>query len=136
MLLQWVGHALIVREQVVEDEAELQRADALLQAADVAALELVAQAVHNLLERLHPPGEVQVVLREGADSDGDDLADGRFHHVQLMLRLRRKGDVLLMQLAAGLRDVERVVGDTLKVRDRMQELRDILVLPGRAAHAA
>ena len=46
-----------------------------------------------------------------------------------MLRLRRKGDVLLMQLAAGLRDVERVVGDTLKVRDRMQELRDILVLP-------
>ena len=57
-----VGHALIVREQVVEDEAELQRADALLQAADVAALELVAQAVHNLLARLHPPGSSRRVI--------------------------------------------------------------------------
>ena len=51
-----VGHALIVREQIVEDEAELQRADALLQAADVAALELVAQAVPKLPGAPPPPG--------------------------------------------------------------------------------
>ena len=59
-----VGHALEVRQQVVENKAVRKLAFAPLKPVDMAQLHLVAQDVYALLQRLDPVGLVYVVVYE------------------------------------------------------------------------
>ena len=65
-----VRHALVVGQQVVEHEPLVQRAAAGLQSVHVVGLHLVAQAVDDLLQRLHPGGSLGIVFHKGAHGDG------------------------------------------------------------------
>ena len=123
-----VGHALVVGQQVVEHKALIQRAGAGLQPIHMVGLHLVAQAVDDLLQRLHPRGALGIVVHEGADGDVQNLLHGGLHHVQLVAGLRRELQVLVVYLLGRLGDVQRVVGDTLEIGDGMQELADLLAL--------
>ena len=62
-----VRHTLVVRQQVVEHEAILDRALAALQALDVRRLGGGDQAVDDLLQRLNVARHFEVVLAEGID---------------------------------------------------------------------
>ena len=52
------------------------------------------------------------------------------YHVQLMTGLRGELQILVVYLLGGLRNVQCVVGDTLKVGDGVQILGHLLTLPG------
>ena len=124
-----VADALEIRDQVVEHKAVLQRADALLQAVDMAVLHLVAQIVDQLLQRLDHAGALQVPIRQRADGEVQHLPDSPLHDVQLVDGVGAELDGLVVDLLRVLRDVRRMVRNPFKVRDRVQELVQILVLP-------
>ena len=117
-----VGDALAVGEQVVEREAVVQRADTGLQAVDVVQLQLVAEVVDQLLERLDVVGELDVVFHERAHGHGQDLRHGGHHHTQLVRALVREMHLLFVHLLGGLGNVQRMVADALQVADRVQVL--------------
>ena len=71
-----VGHALVVRQQVVEHEAVLDRALAALQALDVRRLGGGDQAVDDLLQRLDVARHFEVVLAEGVDGQLQNFRQG------------------------------------------------------------
>ena len=90
-----VGHALVVRQQVIEHEAVLDRALAALQALDVRRLGGGDQAVDDLLQRLHLPGGGHILLPEGVQRPHEDIVDRGGQHAQLPLRLVAEGQPLL-----------------------------------------
>ena len=65
-----VGHALVVGQQVVEEEAVEQRTVALLEAVDMVELQLVAEIVDQLLQRLYAGGQGEIVADEGMGNAG------------------------------------------------------------------
>ena len=117
-----VGDTLAVGEQVVERKAVVQRADAVLQTVDVVHLQLVAEVVDQFLQRLHAVGQINVVVHERVNGDGQDLRHGGDHHAQLARALRREMQLFVMHFLGGLGDVQRVVADALEVTDGMQIL--------------
>ena len=125
-----VRHPLIVGEQIVEHEALTQGAYALLQAVHMVQLQLVAQAVDDLLQRLYPAGGGQIPLHKGVDGEVEDLGDGILHDLQLPAGLLREGHALAVDLLRHLGDVQGVVGDALEVGDGMQVLGYLLTLTG------
>ena len=62
-----VADTLEIVQQIVEHKAQLDGALAGLQAADVAAADLVGQAVHGLLQRFHLLGGDGVILPEARE---------------------------------------------------------------------
>ena len=124
-----VRHPLIVGQQVVEDKALVQGAHALLQAVHMVQLHLVAQAVHDLLQRLHPGGGLQVAGDEGPDGQVQDLGDGLLQGPKLPLGLRGEHHAFGVDLPGGVADVQGVVGNALKVGDGVQILGHLLALP-------
>ncbi len=125
-----VGHALEIGQQVVEDEADLQRAGARLQALDVAELKLVAEHVNMLLQRLDLIGLLQILVDKGGKGEGKDLVHCAEQHIHLMLAVFREADLFVVLLLRDLTDVHGVVADTLEVAERVQILGDPFVLLG------
>ena len=123
-----VGHALVVGQQVVEHEALVQRTGTGLQAVHMVGLHLVAQAVDDLLQRLHSGGLLHIVGHEGGDGDGQDLPQGGLHDLQLAAGGGGEHHLLVVDLLGRFGDVQRVVGDTLEVRNGVEELADLLAL--------
>ena len=123
-----VGHALKICEQVIEHKADGQRTRPGLQALDMAELELVAQHVDMLLQRLYPVGLLQILFDEGVDGQRQDLVDRAEQHVHLMLAVCGKADLLFKLLARHLADVHGVVADALKVAEGVEVLGHALVL--------
>ena len=126
-----VGDALVVGQKIVEDEALAERAQALLQAVDVVELQFVAKVVDQLLERLNAGRQLQIVIDEGTDGRGQDLRQRSLHDLELMRSRVREGEILLVQLLRALGNVQRVVGNSFKVGERVQEFGDLSVLPDR-----
>ena len=123
-----ITHALEGCEQIVEHEALLDRALALLEPFDVAALHLVAELVDQLLQGLDLHGKGQIVFDERLHRQTHDLPDRHADNGQLLLRFLREGDLLFVQLLRALGNVHRVIGDALKIRDGVQIFRHILIL--------
>jgi len=117
-----VGNALIIRKQIVEREALLERADALLQAVHMVELELVAQRIDYLLERLYLCGAVEIVIDEGINCNGNYFKYGALHDLELMRSLRRIPDALVVYFLRDHSDVEGVVGKSLKIGESMKKL--------------
>ena len=86
-------------------------------------LHLVAQFVDDLFERFDALGHLRIGLDECLGRKTQDLLYGLRHDGQLGDRLVGEMDLLLVDLLIVLRDVSRVVGDSLEVRERMQEER-------------
>ena len=93
-----VGDPLVIGEQVVEHEAVLQRAFLPAHPVDMAGLQLVAQVIDDLFQRVYSQRRVPVVVDEGADRDARDLAHGVFQNAQFPLGRGGEGDLLVQDL--------------------------------------
>ena len=91
-------------------------------------LHLVAQAIDDLLQRLHAGGLLDIVGHKRLDGDLQDLPQSGLHNIQLMEGGGGELHLLVVDLLGCLGDVQRVVGNTLKVRNSVQELADLLAL--------
>ena len=126
-----VGDTLVVGQKIVEDEALAERAQALLQAVNMVELQLVAEVVDQLLERLNAGRQLQIVIDKGTDGRGQDLRQRSLHDLELVRSGVGEGEVFLVQLLRALGDVQRVIGDAFKVGERVEEFGDLGVLPDR-----
>ena len=126
-----VGDALIVGQQIVQHKAVLDRAGTGLQAGDVAALDLAHKAVHDLLQRLDLFGGVGVALLEGIDRAVHDVLHGGLKHAQVAEGLVTEFDRLVADLLGRLDQVDGMVGDALKIADRVQQRVDGAVVVHR-----
>ena len=120
-----VGHALVVRQQVVEHEAVLDRALAALQALDVRRLGGGDQAVDDLLQRLNVARHFEVVLAEGIDGQLQNLRQCVCQVLQLRSGILGEDDVLVVDLLSRLAQVDGMVAQTLEVADGVQHVRDL-----------
>ena len=120
-----VGHALVVRQQVVEHEAVLDRALAALQALDVRRLGGGDQAVDDLLQRLDVARHFEVVLAEGIDGQLQNLRQCVCQVLQLRSGILGEDDVLVVDLLSRLAQVDGVVAQTLEIADGVQHVRDL-----------
>ena len=116
-----VGDALIVGQQIVQHKAVLDRAGTGLQAGDVAALDLAHKTVHDLLQRLDLFGGVGVALLEGIDRAVHDVLHSGLKHAQVAKGLVTEFDRLVADLLSRLDQVDGMVGDALKIADRVQQ---------------
>ena len=116
-----VGNALVIRQKIVQHKAVLNRADTGLQTRDVAGLDLAHQAVHDLLQRLDLAGGVGVALLERIHCAVDDVLHGGLQHGQVIQRFFAEFDVLVADFLGCFDNVHGVVGDALKVADRVQQ---------------
>ena len=91
-------------------------------------LQLVAEIVDQLLQRLYAGGQGEIVADEGIDRDMDNLGQRRFQHGQLAQGVVGEDDALFAHLFRRLRNIERVVRNALEIGDRVQEFRGVLVL--------
>ena len=71
-----VGNSLQVSEYILEDVAQLHCTLVVLQAADMAVLQLCAQVVHHLFKRLHLVSDAQVIGDIGVEGTLDILLYG------------------------------------------------------------
>ena len=120
-----VGHTLVVRQQVVEHEAVLDRALAALQALDVRRLGGGDQAVDDLLQRLNVARHFEVVLAEGIDGQLQNLRQCVCQVLQLRSGILGEDDVLVVDLLGRLAQVDGVVAQTLEVADGVQHVRNL-----------
>ena len=123
-----VRGTLQIRQQVGPDKACLDAALALLHPQDMSGTQLLLQIVDDLLQRLHLPGSGHILLPEGVQRPHEDIVDRGGQHAQLPLRLVAEGQPLLPQLLRRLQHVHRMVGDTLKIADGLQQLCGLLAL--------
>ena len=91
-------------------------------------LHLVAQRVDELLQRLDSLGKLKVLHNKRADGVVQNFAQGVCQNGKLVPRVAGEGDPLLVDLLRSLCHVQRMVGDTLKIGDRMQEFRNVRAL--------
>ena len=84
-------------------------------------LDLAHKAVHDLLKRFDLGGGVAVPVLESVHRAVEDVLHGGFQHREVVQRLGAETDVLVADLARGLGQVDRVVGDALKVADGVQQ---------------
>ena len=123
-----VGHALVVGQQVVEEEAVEQRTVALLEAVDMVELQLVAEIVDQLLQRLYAGRQgrslrmkaLTVIWTISASADSSTASSRTASSEKTMLFSR-------ISFAVS-RNIERVVRNALEIGDRVQEFRGVLVL--------
>jgi len=117
-----VSHTLKVGEKVGPYKAGLDAALALLHTHDVAVAQLILQIVNHLLQRLDLQGDGDVVFQEGVLRHIHDLADGADEHFKLGPGVLAEDNGLLGKLLGRLHYVDGVVGDTLKVTDKLEKL--------------
>ena len=117
-----VGHALEVREQVIEDKSRLKRAVPGLEPIHMAQLHLITQDVYPLLQRLHAVSPVYVLVNECRDRQLKYLVHRSAEDEQFALTLRRKAYLLFVYLMRRLADIHRMVADSLEVAERVQVL--------------
>ena len=97
-----VADTLEIVQQIVEHKAQLDGALAGLQAADVAAADLVGQAVHGLLQRFHLLGGDGVILPEAGEGGVQNVLHQVGQNAQLLPGRVGKAELLVMQLLGGL----------------------------------
>ena len=124
-----VGHALKVRQQVIEDKALVQSAYALLQPINVMTLHFVTQGIYDLLQRLHPAGILHIAGDEGIHRQVQNFSDGLLQHSQFVLCLLGENDILFVDLLSTLGDVQRMVADTFKIGNGVQIFGNLFALP-------
>ena len=119
-----VGDALVVVENVGEDEAHLDRTAAALQARDVVCLDRAGELVDDLLKRFYTEGVLDVVLGVALGGHREDLVDGVGEHAEFLGCLSGEAQALLADLLGGLVEVDGVVAQALEVADGVEHFRD------------
>ena len=112
-----VGRALQVGQEVGEHKAGLNAARALLHAQDMARAHLLFERVDDLLQRLDLLCGSGILTGKSLERERKDLADGGGEHGQLVERAAGEGESLSLQLLCGGENVDRMVGDALKIAD-------------------
>ena len=123
-----VGDSLVVGQKIVEDEALGQGAGAVLEPLDVMELDLVAENIDALLQRLDQIGLVLIVLREGGDGQVQNFLQGGGKNGEFLQSLTGEVELLGVELGGALRDVDGVIGDALVIAEGVQILGDVFVL--------
>ena len=119
-----VGDALIVVEQIGEDEALFDGAHALLEALDVPVFHLGGELVDDLFQRFHPGGKIYVAGLVGFYGHVQDLVDGFDEVIQLVLCLFGEGQALVVDLLGHAHQVHSVVAQALEVAHGVEHLGD------------
>ena len=112
-----VGDTLEVGKYIRENEAVLNSALALLESDYVIELDLIAKIVYYLLKGIYLCRRVKIVIRKGAVGKREYIAYRAAKNAELLDRIFGEGYLLILELLAGLNDIDRVVGDTLVVTD-------------------
>ena len=123
-----VADPLQTGQQVVQNKTLPDRAAALLKALHMVELDLIAELINQLLQRLNTAGQVQIIFHKGANRKAGNLAGRAAKDLQLMLRFVGKADVLLMNLGSAFCDIQGKVRNPLKIAQRMQILGQIVIL--------
>ena len=108
----------------------VQRADALLQTVDVVHLHFITEVIYELLERLDPVCTLDVVIHESTDGGPDDLAHSADENIKLFFALAGECNLFVVQLLSTFGDVQRMVGNPLKVVYGVQVFSNRAVLLG------
>ena len=117
-----VCNSLKVGQNIREDKAKLDAAKVLLKTNGVVALDLVTEGINYLLKRLNCKCFINVAGFECIKCDLKNLTDSCPHCFKLLSCLRREGDLLVADFLCRLNKVDRVVGDSFKVADHVEEL--------------
>ena len=117
-----VSHTLQIRQHIRPDKAHFDGAAALLQTTDVAGTKLFLQRVDHFFERLHKSGSLDIVFEECLQRQIHRLAHSAHQQFQLLAGFVRKAETLVGDLFHRLHQIHRMVRDTLKVTDEMQQL--------------
>ena len=125
-----VGHTLEVGEDIREDKAVLDCALTLLESDDVIELDLIAQIVNHLLERLDLCRSLKIVVDKCDVREVEDLLYRTAKYGDLLGSIVGEGYLLISELLTGLNNVYCVVGDTLIVTDYVEELGNLLRVTG------
>ena len=127
-----VADALKIGQHIRPYKADLDAAQPLLHAQNMAGTQLLLEAVYDLLKRLDLCGNDGIILRECADCKVKRLAYCGGDHVVFAQRGLGQGQVLLTQLLRRAENIDRMVGDALKVTDGFKYRGRLLAF--RAAH--
>jgi pseudouridine synthase len=87
----------------------------------------VLQVLDHVRERLDPAGQGGVGPLERGIQGLDDIGSCLDDRIGFLLADRRKVDIVVPLVARGEADIHTVIADTLKVTDRVQDLRDLQV---------
>ena len=118
-----VGHPLQAGQQVRPDKAQFNGTFPFLQPQNMPVPQLLLQGIHHLLQRLHFGSQRRVVLEEGVQRQVHHFSHRRGEYRQLLLGVDREAQALVADFLCRLHQVDRMVGDPLKVPNDVQKLR-------------
>lgn len=117
-----VADALQGGQDIGEDEALFDGAEAAAQAVDVAGADLLLKLVDDLFKGLDQHGGFEVVVYEGIEREAHGFADGVGHHAELTDCFFGERKLLFKHFEAGFCDIVCVVADALEIADHVKQL--------------
>ncbi len=116
-----VRHPLQSDQQALEDDPHLDGAFARLQPLDIVLLDILAKGINDFLQRLHMGAALPVALAKAFDGQTADVAHCSGEGRELMPLLLREAQFLVMDFLCGFHDIQRVVGDSLKIAEAVED---------------
>ena len=116
-----IRDALIICDHILKDQSKLDRTLAFAQPTNVSLFQLNIQTVDYLLKRLDLSCLIQIPQRERFHRLIHNITECIGKHLQFFYRFLRKLQFLLMHLRRGIREVDRMIRDALKVTDTVKQ---------------
>ena len=110
-----VGYTLVVRDQVIENEAVLISAFLPAYPFDMVGFYRIAKIVDDLFKRIHKQRLFVIVIRKGNHCKLCNIQYRVFQNLKFSARFVREFDFFLVYLFDGLPDIPRMVRDPLEV---------------------